>query len=177
MRPRHSSPLSSLFALVQTSLLALFFLTIACAGASAQIDRAELEGTVKDPSGASISGASVKILAVDTGLTAEQPSNTVGYYRFPGLAVGRYSVTASSSGFKTTVIQNVILEVGQTRTLDIKLPVGATTEKVEVNAPDEPSNRTSAEVGTVIRPRSNCGSREQRARLDHLVVAGALCPG
>lgn len=152
MRPRHSSLLTSLFALVQTSLLALFFLTIACVGAFAQIDRAELEGVVKDPSGAAITGASVKILAVDTGLTAEQPSNTVGYYRFPGLAVGRYSVTASSSRFKTTVIQNVILEVGETRTLDIKLPVGATTEKVEVNAPDEPSNRSSAEAGTVIRP-------------------------
>ena len=40
----------------------------------------------------------------------------------------------------------------ETRTLDIKLPVGATTEKVEVNAPDEPANRTSAEAGTVIRP-------------------------
>ncbi len=153
MRPSCSSHhANSFFALARPVLLALFLLTIAWVGASAQIDRAELEGTVKDPSGAAIAGASVKIMAVDTDLTAEQPSNTVGYYRFPGLAVGRYSVTASSSGFKTTVIQNVILEVGQTRTLDIKLPVGATTEKVEVNAPDEPSNRTSAEAGTVIRP-------------------------
>ena len=83
-------------------------------------------------------------MAVDTGLSAVLSTNTVGYYRFPGLAVGRYSVTASSSGFKTTVIQNVVLEVGQTRTLDIKLPVGATAERIEVNAPDVPSNRTSA---------------------------------
>ncbi len=149
MKPKHSLSLLSLFSKCSVAILVALILGTT---AYAQIDRAELEGTVKDPSGAAISGASVKILAVDTGLTAEQSSNTVGYYRFPGLAVGRYSVTASSSGFKTTVIQNVILEVGETRTLDIKVPVGAATEKVEVNAPDEPSNRTSAEAGTVIRP-------------------------
>jgi len=142
----------SLVSVVSKYSFAVILTLILGTTAYAQIDRAELEGTVKDPSGAAVVGASVIILAVDTGLTAEQPSNTVGYYRFPGLAVGRYSVTASSSGFKTTVIQNVILEVGQTRTLDIKLPVGATTEKVEVNTPDEPSNRTSAEAGAVIRP-------------------------
>ena len=70
----------------------------------------------------------------------------------PGLAVGRYTVTVSSNGFKTTVIQNVILEVGETHTQDVKLPVGAATEKVEVNASNELTNRTSAEAGTVIPP-------------------------
>ena len=57
--------------------------------ASAQIDRAELEGAVTDQSGAAVVGATVKILAVDTGITQEQPTNSKGYYRFPGLAVGR----------------------------------------------------------------------------------------
>jgi len=118
----------------------------------AQIDRAELEGTITDSSGAVVAGASVKILAAETGLTSEQRTNTVGYYRFPGLAVGRYSMTVTSSGFKTTEIRNVILEVGETHTQDIKLPVGAVTEKVEVNASNELTNRTSAEASTVIRP-------------------------
>jgi hypothetical protein len=147
-------------ALVQTTLLAAslmamlmaMFLAITSTRASAQIDRAELEGTVTDATGAAVVGASVKILAVETGLAQEQKAHSNGYYRFPGLAVGRYSVTVSSSGFRTTVIQNVILEVGETHTLDIKLPVGAVTEKVEVSASDEPANRTSAEAGTVIRP-------------------------
>jgi hypothetical protein len=143
---------TSFFTLARRTFLAMFFLAIAWQGASAQIDRAELEGTVTDPSGAAVARASVTIVATDTGLSATLSTNSVGYYRIPGLAVGRYSVTASSNGFKTTVIQNVILEVGQTRTLDIKLPVGAPAEKVEVNAPDQPSNRTSAEAGTVIRP-------------------------
>lgn len=51
--------------------------------AYAQIDRAELEGTVTDPSGAAVVGTSVKILAVDTDFTQEQRTNSDGYYRFP----------------------------------------------------------------------------------------------
>ena len=152
MRPSCPSHSTSVFALAQTTLLALFLLTIASVGASAQIDRAELEGTVRDSSGAVVAGASVKVVAVATGLNSEQPTNSVGYYRIPGLAVGRYTVTVSSNGFKTTVVRNVILEVGETHTQDIRLPVGAVTEKVEVNASNEMTNRTSAEAGTVIRP-------------------------
>ena len=123
-----------------------------CSLVFAQVDRAELEGTVKDPSGAAIAGANVKILSVDTGLSSEQKTNAVGYYRFPGLAVGHYSVTAQSKGFQTTIVSNVILEVGETHTLDIKMPVGTPTQQVTVTAPNDLTNRTSAEAGTVIRP-------------------------
>ena len=135
----------------QTPLLALFLLMIASVGASAQIDRAELEGTVNDASGAVIRGARVQVLATDTGISQEQQTNSNGYYRFPGLAVGRYTVTVTSTGFKTHVIEEVVVQVGQTRTLNIRLAVGAVAEKVEVTASDEPANRTSAEASTVIR--------------------------
>ncbi len=149
MKPAHSFSVLVLALHCTAALIFALFLGIS---AGAQIDRAELEGTVTDSSGAVVAGASVKVVAVATGLSSAQPTNTVGYYRIPGLAVGRYTATVSSAGFKTTVIQNVVLEVGQTRTLDIKLLVGAATEKVEVNAPSAPSDRTSAEAGTVIRP-------------------------
>src|SRR5271157_1727309 len=151
MRPSHSSPSTSLFALTQTSLLALFFLTIAWVGASAQIDRAVLEGTVADPTGRVIAGASLKLLAADTGITQKRQANASGYYRFPGLAVGHYTMTASSSGFRTSVMENVGLQVGQTHTLDIQVPVGGATENVEVRASNAPAERSSAESSTVIR--------------------------
>jgi Carboxypeptidase regulatory-like domain len=146
-----SSLSTSLFALVQTTLLALIFLTIASVGASAQIDRAELEGTVNDASGAVIRGARVQVLAADTGISQEQQTNSNGYYRFSGLAVGRYTVTVTGTGFKTHVIEQIVVQVGQTRALDIRLAVGAVAEKVEVKASDEPQNRASAEASTVIR--------------------------
>ncbi len=150
MRIRHSSHRTFLCLFVQWTLLFSVLLTITCITAVAQIDRAELEGTVTDPSGASIVGASVKIVASDTGITQEQRTNSKGYYRLPGLAVGRYTLTVSNTGFKTHVIEDVILEVGQTRTLDAKLAVGTIAEKVEVTATAAPVERTSGEASTVI---------------------------
>ncbi|MGB8583123.1 MAG: TonB-dependent receptor [Candidatus Sulfotelmatobacter sp.] len=129
--------------------LLLFLLPVTIA--FAQVDRAVLEGTVTDPSGATISGATVKIVAVDTGLIQTQRTNSNGYYRFPGLAISRYSVTVTNTGFKSKVIDDVIVQVGQTRTLDTALAVGAPTETVEVQASAAPSDRSSAEAATVIR--------------------------
>jgi hypothetical protein len=132
-------------------LSGLIILTLLLATAAvAQVDRAVLEGTVQDQSRASVVGGSVKIHAVDTGLTQEQKTNSDGYYRFPGMAVGRYTVTVAGAGFKTKVIEGVVLQVGQTRTLDITLAVGVPAETVEVHASAAPEDRTSAEASTVI---------------------------
>ena len=119
-------------------------------GAYAQVDRAVLEGTVSDPTGGVIVGATVKVVAVETGLSEEQTANSRGYYRISGLAVGGYTVTVSNTGFKTKVVQGVILLVGQTRTLDVQLGVGAITEQMEVKASTGPADRSSAEAATVI---------------------------
>jgi hypothetical protein len=137
-------------------ITALFGLTLFCLGTVtpqalfAQIDRAVLEGTVTDTSRAILSAATVKILAVETGFVQEQKTNAKGYYLFPGLAVGRYTVTTEHSGFKTKVVEDVIVRVGQTRTLDVELAVGAIKEQVDVKASTGPSDRSSAEASTVI---------------------------
>ena len=131
----------------------LFLLLGASQFAWTQVDRAELEGTVTDPSGSVIVGATVKVLAMDTGLSQEQQTNPKGYYRFPGLALGRYTVTASGSGFKTKIVADVLLRNGQTSTLDVELAVGAIDEKVEVKASLAAVDRTSAEAATVIDNR------------------------
>jgi hypothetical protein len=147
VKPNHAvSPLGRGLKFTGGLVLALFLGTTAFA----QVDRAALEGTISDSTGAAISGATVKTLAVDTGITQEQRTNANGYYRFPGLAVGRYSVTVTNTGFKTKAIEDVILQVGQTRTLDTTLAVGAPTEKVEVTASAAPADRSSAEASTVI---------------------------
>jgi len=147
---RSPSVPATLFQSVLPVLLGLILASATIPVAVAQVDRAVLEGTVSDPSGRVIVGATLKVQAVDTGLTEEQPANSKGYYRFPGLAVGRYTVTAGGSGFRTKVIEDVILRVGQTRTLDVQLGVGAISEKVEVKATLAPEDRSSAEAATVI---------------------------
>ncbi len=135
------------FALVFLFALAhVLFGTIALA----QTDRASLEGTVTDPSGAVISGASVRILATQTSLSQQRTTNPNGEYRFPGIANGEYTVSVSNSGFKTKVIADVFLEVGQTRTLDVVLQIGDASEEVEVVAGLGPAERSSAEAAIVI---------------------------
>lgn len=129
--------------------LAVAFL-VAAAPAFAQVDRAVLEGTIADPSGGVVVGANVRIMAVDTALAKEQKTNSKGYYRFPGLAVGEYTVTVTSPGFRTKLVDDVVLLVGQTRTLDVSLAVGAVNEQVEVKASTGPEDRSSAEAATVI---------------------------
>ena len=118
--------------------------------AYAQVDRAVLEGTVSDPSGSVIVGAGVKVVAVETGLTEQQQTNSKGYYRVSGLAVGGYTVTVTKTGFQTKVVQEVTLRVGQTRTLDVPLGVGAINEQIDVKASTGPADRSSAEAATVI---------------------------
>jgi len=131
-------------------LLVLFLQTIMATVVFAQTDRAVLEGSVTDASGGMVIGAAVRIVAVETGQTQERNTNASGYYRFPGIARGEYTVSVSDLGFKTKVITEVKLKVGETRTLDVKLEVGALSEKVEVNASGDLEERSSAENSAVI---------------------------
>jgi hypothetical protein len=143
-RPIH--PFSLAPAILSFSMIVL----VSSTAAMAQIDRAVIEGTIADSSGAAIVGAGIKITADETGISQEQRTNSNGYYRFPGIAVGRYTMTVGSAGFKTKLVGDIVLRVGQTRTLDVGLEVGAAAEKVQVTAPAVPSNRSSAEASTVI---------------------------
>jgi Carboxypeptidase regulatory-like domain/TonB dependent receptor-like, beta-barrel len=131
-------------------VIQLFLMSIVCCvGLFAQIDRAVLEGTVTDQTGARVAGAKVKLLALDTGITKDQLTNANGYYRFPGLAVGNYSETVSSSNFKSETVNDVTLQVGQIRTVDVALHIGAATEQVDVVAAADP-DRSAPAASTVI---------------------------
>jgi Carboxypeptidase regulatory-like domain len=131
--------------------LVLLVLPALALASRAQTNRATLEGTVTDKSGGTVSGASVKITEVSTAISQERKTNSNGYYRFPGLAVGEYAVTVSNASFKTKILEHVELHVGETHTLDVPLEVGAVEEKVEITAEASPVERSSAEQATVIR--------------------------
>src|SRR5579862_8860338 len=145
-RSNFGSSRSLALVLLFTALLAL----AATPAAYSQVDRAVLEGTVTDQSGSVIPGATAHVVAIDTGLAQEQPTNSKGYYRFPGLAVGDYKVTVIKQGFKTKVVEDVVLRVGETHTMDVQLSVGAINEQIDVQATSEPSDRTFADASTVI---------------------------
>ncbi len=114
--------------------LAIALVFVAVIPAKAQTDRAILEGTITDQSGATVPAASIKITETDTGISQEARSNGHGYYLAPGLAVGTYSVSVSKAGFNTKVVNGVILRVGEDHALDVGLELGAISQRVEVQA-------------------------------------------
>jgi hypothetical protein len=118
--------------------------------ALAQTDRATLEGTVTDSSGAVVAKATVKLTAVATGIVDTKNTGERGYYLFPGIPVGVYTVEVSRDGFETRVTQGVVLQVGETHTLDVRLAVGTVAQRVVVNAEAEPAERTSPADASVI---------------------------
>jgi len=68
----------------------------------------------------------------------------------PGIVVGTYTVSVSKTGFQTVRTENLVLGVGQTRTLNVSLAVGTITTALEVSAEVTPLDQTNAEIGTVI---------------------------
>lgn len=143
------------------------------ATALAQVDRAALNGTVTDNSGAVIQDVKIELDSPSTGLHRETATGSKGTYQVPALPIGTYKITMSKVGFKPEVLEGVELQVGQARTIDTRLQVGALTEVVEVRA-TEALSRSSAEVGTVIE-----SEQIQEIPLDGRNWAGlmALAPG
>jgi hypothetical protein len=117
---------------------------------AAQADRSSLSGTVTDPSGSAVPNAKIEAVSSDTGFRRETATSSSGSYQISSLPVGGYVVTVSKAGFRSAEFKNVELVVGQTRTLDASMVVGAIAEAIEVSATLETVNRTSAEVGGLI---------------------------
>jgi len=113
-------------------------------------DRAALNGTVVDASGAVVAGAAVELKSTATGLHRSALSNGKGFYEITPLPVGRYTIQILKTGFRPTNISEFELEYGETRTIDITLQVGEVSETVQVTASAEALNRTNAEVAGVI---------------------------
>ena len=100
----------------------------------AQGDTGGIVGTVMDPSGAVIPGASVAVTKVDTGVSYPTVSTGAGNYGVPGLRAGTYMIEVEQPGFKKLIQENVVVTIGLVVRMDLTLEVGATTETVEVVA-------------------------------------------
>src|SRR5947207_9011179 len=98
---------------------------------------ATLRGTVTDPTGGVLPGASVSITNSGTANTREIITDARGGYLFAGLFPGTYEMKVELAGFKAFDRKNVVLSPNDTRGLDVVLEVGAVTQRVEVTAQAE----------------------------------------
>ncbi|MDR3578204.1 MAG: carboxypeptidase regulatory-like domain-containing protein [Anaerolineaceae bacterium] len=98
------------------------------------VNNAQIHGTVQDPTGAAVAGATIKATKVDTGTSQATISGTDGSFVIPGLQVGAYTLETTAAGFSTYVQSGITLQVGQNIQLDVKLTVGSVTQQVQVDA-------------------------------------------
>src|SRR5215831_7146850 len=107
-------------------------------------------GTVTDPTGASISGANVTLSDVATNAVRTATTNEAGRYDFPNVPPGKYSITIAKSGFRQAKINNLDVVVGESRTVDAKMELGAATESVEVVASNADLQTMNSTIGTTV---------------------------
>ncbi|MGH9444437.1 MAG: carboxypeptidase regulatory-like domain-containing protein, partial [Terriglobia bacterium] len=133
--------------LVSLAALLAFLALPPCYG---QVVNATLTGAVTDPSGAAIPSASVTATNVATGVANRAKTDSAGNYIFPSLPPATYSVTYEKTGFKSTVMTGITLQVDQKASLNARLQLGNVSQRVEVRAQVPIVNTQSGTVGTVI---------------------------
>jgi len=102
--------------------------------AFSQSDRARLTGRVVDPTGASVPNASIVVTNLTTEAKRQIESGPDGSYRVDGLLSAPYKITATAPGFADVVVPELVLSVGQERTIDLHLQPASVRETVTVTA-------------------------------------------
>lgn len=128
-------------------LLAAFMLLAFPVPAPAQSTTGRILGTVTDPSGAAVAGATVAIMDVQRGTSRTVNTDESGGYVAPDLPPGTYKIRVEMRGFKTTERPNLVLEVATDVRVDVALQAGAVSETVVVEEEVPLLNTTSATLG------------------------------
>src|SRR6185369_3422956 len=115
-------------------LFAAFILTLLIVPtifAQSQSTTGTIQGTVVDQNGAAVPGANIEIKNLDTNALRTLPTDDEGRFTAPLLQPGNYSVTASKQGFKSNMVENTALTVGQTLQITFPLTIGDVAGTVE----------------------------------------------
>ncbi|HEY7391428.1 MAG TPA: carboxypeptidase-like regulatory domain-containing protein, partial [Bryobacteraceae bacterium] len=130
----------------KTVLFALLFGSAAVWGQS----NAQINGTVRDSSGAAVTDASIKATQTATGAVRTVTSGTDGAYLFADLPIGPYLLEVTKEGFTKYAQTGIVLQVDSNPTIDVALKVGSVTEQVLVQADANMVETHTTSVGTVV---------------------------
>jgi hypothetical protein len=152
----------------------ILLLTLLTTGAAWAQATAELSGTVRDESGAVLPGVTVTVRQTDTGLVRTAVSDENGGYRLTNLPIGPYQLEVSLQGFRTYRQTGIVLQVGETPTINAVLGLGAVEELVTVEAATPLVDVRSAGINTVVNNQAILELPLQgRQVTDLIVLAGA----
>ncbi|HYK90550.1 MAG TPA: TonB-dependent receptor [Acidobacteriota bacterium] len=125
---------------------AIICLTFFAAVGYSQNVSATLSGTVKDPAGAVIPNAQVTLTNQATNSAEKSATNVAGIFVFPSLLPGTYSLTVSTTGFRTLTMKDITVVINERRSLgDLTLEVGEIQQTVEITAEVTPVQTASSE--------------------------------
>jgi hypothetical protein len=132
--------------------LALFVFPTLLSNGFAQnaISTGSVSGQVTDSTGAVVVGAAVTAESVAAGVKLTAKTNSAGLYTFSSLRVGPYKISVSGTGFKTTIIDDVLVQVGQNTAGNATLQVGNLTESVTITAEAPLIRTTESTTSTVV---------------------------
>src|SRR6266853_1452991 len=119
----------------------------------AQFDSGQISGFVRDASLSVIAGATVTAINEGSNDQRATTTNSSGFYVFPTLPVGKYTVAAEVPGFKKTLQTGVSVDSASKLNVDLTMTVGAVSESVEVKASASQVQTESAQVGRVIETK------------------------
>src|SRR5437899_960711 len=148
-------------------------LSLGCATVWAQ-GTAQINGTVKDQSGAVLPGVEITATQTDTGISRTAVTDEMGSYILPNLPVGPYKLEAALAGFRTYVQTGIVLQVNSNPLINPMLSVGQVSEQVEVQANAALVETRNVGVGQVIENERILElPLNGRQATDLIVLAGA----
>jgi hypothetical protein len=109
-----------------------------------------VSGTVRDASNAVVPNATIKATNRDTGIEQQAATNVQGFYSFPGLPIGHYTVSIERTGFKPYRRTGIIIDANSSVVVDAMLEIGQNTETVTVNESAVPAESSDTQMGDVI---------------------------
>ena len=137
---------SSSLRILLVAFAMLSFIAINAGIAHGQAISGNLTGTVTDASAAALNGATVEAVNLDTNQKVTSTTRGSGEYLFTNLPVGNYKITVSATGFKTTTLASVPVDLNRTGTANVQLQVGTSATTVEVSGVAPPVDTTSAQL-------------------------------
>ena len=121
---------------------------------NAQSTGGRIRGTVTDPSGGAVTGATLVLTNEANGTHRATESGANGEYIFLEVPVGSYQVDVSQKGFKKYLRKGLTVSLNEVLSLDIPLQLGGSTETVEVSGAPELVDTTSTQLGAVVNERA-----------------------
>jgi hypothetical protein len=119
-------------------------------GLHGQTTNGSIQGTVTDPSGAAVGGASVTGRNLDTGLSITTVTTDAGLYSLANLPPGRYTVIVEGANLKKYSREGVTVQTGGTVGLDVQMQLGAVSENITVNADASQLETATSDIGATV---------------------------